>query len=37
MGKSDSVIMKEKMDVILDENQELSNRLIALDNFEMVS
>lgn len=36
MGKSDTVIMKEKMEVILNEKEELSNRLVALDDFEML-
>jgi hsp70-interacting protein len=37
MGKSDSVVMKEKMALAVDESQDVADRVDALDDFEMVS
>ena len=37
LGKSDSIIMKEKMAAATDENETIDNRVQALDDFEMVS
>jgi len=37
MGKSDSLVMKEKMSIALDESMEVDQRAEALDDFEMVS
>lgn len=36
MGKSDSLVMKEKMEIALDESVELDQRVEALDDLEMV-
>ena len=36
MGKSDSVTMKEKMEVAMDENFSVEERVEALDDLEMV-
>jgi hsp70-interacting protein len=36
MGKSDSTIMKEKMEFAVDESQSVEDRVSALDDFEMV-
>ncbi len=37
LGKPDAVLMKEALDVALDENRDEDERLQALDDFEMVS
>lgn len=37
MGKSDSMIMKEKMEIACDESKDVDERVGALDDFEMVS
>jgi hypothetical protein len=37
MGKSDSVVMKEKLATILDQSKDLDERVVAMDDFEMVS
>jgi len=37
LGKSDSIVMKEKMACATDENESIDNRVQALDDFEMVS
>jgi hypothetical protein len=37
MGKSDAVVMREKLNVALDERQDINERVFALDDFEMVS
>lgn len=37
LGKSDAVLMKEALVVAVDESQDQSARLQALDDFEMVS
>jgi hypothetical protein len=37
MGKSDSVVMKEKMAIAVDESRDVDERVEALDDFEMVS
>ncbi|KAK8858620.1 hypothetical protein IAR55_002849 [Kwoniella newhampshirensis] len=36
MGKSDSIVMKEKMDFALDESHSVEDRVEALDDFEML-
>jgi hypothetical protein len=36
MGKSDSVVMKEKMEIASDESRPVDERVEALDDFEMV-
>lgn len=36
MGKSDSVVMKEKMAFAVDESNTVDDRIEALDDFEMV-
>jgi hsp70-interacting protein len=37
MGKSDAVVMREKLNIALDENNDVNERVFALDDFEMVS
>ena len=37
LGKSDSLIMKEKMAIALDTTNSIDDRVQALDDFEMVS
>jgi len=37
MGKSDSMVMKEKMDIACDESRDIEERVEALDDFEMVN
>ena len=37
MGKSDSMIMKEKMEMAMDESKSVDQRVGALDDFEMAS
>lgn len=37
MGKSEAVIMREKLAIAVDEEQDLSERIMAMDDFEMVS
>ena len=37
LGKSDSIIMKEKMAIASDVSQSIDDRVQALDDFEMVS
>jgi len=36
MGKSDSLVMKEKMATAMDESLDVDQRVEALDDFEMV-
>ena len=36
LGKPDAVLMKEALDVALDENRDEDERIQALDDFEMV-
>ncbi|WVQ83081.1 hypothetical protein IAT38_005219 [Cryptococcus sp. DSM 104549] len=36
MGKSDSIVMKEKMEIALDESKSVEDRVEALDDFEML-
>ena len=36
MGKSDAVVMREKLNIALDESQDVNERVFALDDFEMV-
>lgn len=36
MGKADSTIMKEQLEVAVDESKSVEDRVQALDNFEMV-
>jgi hypothetical protein len=37
MGKSDAVMMREKLEFAMDEAQSVNDRVFALDDFEMVS
>ena len=37
LGRPDAELMKEALQVALDEKQDLDDRVQALDNFEMVS
>jgi len=37
MGKSDAVMMREKLEFAMDEAQTVNDRVFALDDFEMVS
>lgn len=37
MGKSDAVVMREKLNVAMDESLDVNDRVFALDDFEMVS
>jgi hypothetical protein len=37
MGKSDAVVMREKLNIALDEKNDVNERVFALDDFEMVS
>ncbi len=37
MGKSDAVIMREKMEVMRNEEEGMENRMVAMDDYEMVS
>ncbi|KAJ9122069.1 hypothetical protein QFC24_004296 [Naganishia onofrii] len=36
MGKSEAVIMREKLAIAVDEEQDLSERIMAMDDFEML-
>jgi hypothetical protein len=37
MGKSEAVMMREKLAIAMDQEQDLSERIMAMDDFEMVS
>ncbi|KAJ9105452.1 hypothetical protein QFC21_001823 [Naganishia friedmannii] len=37
MGKSEAVIMREKLAIAVDEDQDLSERIMAMDDFEMAT
>lgn len=37
MGKSDAVVMREKLNIAMDESLDVNDRVFALDDFEMVS
>jgi hypothetical protein len=37
MGKGDAVIMREKLNIALDDKLDIDERVFALDDFEMVS
>jgi hypothetical protein len=36
MGKSEAVMMREKLAIAVDQEQDLSERIMAMDDFEMV-
>lgn len=37
MGKTEAVMMREKLAIAIDEEQDLNERIMAMDDFEMVS
>lgn len=37
MGKSEAVMMREKLAIAVDQEQDLNERIMAMDDFEMVS
>ena len=37
MGKSEAVMMRDKLAIMVDQEQDLNERIMAMDDFEMVS